>query len=319
MKKHKPVELDDVQRFFDQLDATFEGIDWGGGKKVHLKLGREHADDMRGRGGNDLLISLGGDDKVRGDQGNDILLTGAGNDLADGGKGNDVIALGAGNDTAWGGHGNDLIAGGDGDDLIWGGRGRDVLVGGPGQDVYLVQDGDWRGPGDTDLLLSPVDDLLVFNLDAEIEAIRFTASAFAGSAANEITGAILTYAAIFENGDMVSEADADVLWEGTATDFEGIVSTGGLATPSIDVTALAGVLGRVPSDDLDLVGTLFVAVVTEDGKTHRYATDFRGDEGDFAFQFNSRNGQSVADIVWDDTGFALSSATQVVADDLIPV
>ena len=317
MKKHKHVQLDEIQSVLDHLDATFDGADWGSRKKVHVTFGSDDDDQIRGRGGNDLLISLGGDDEVRGDQGNDILLTGNGNDFADGGKGNDVIALGAGSDTAWGGLGNDLIAGGEGDDVIWGGRGRDVLVGGPGQDLYLVQAGDWRGAGDTDLLLSPVDDLLVFNLDAEIEAIRFTASAFAGSAENEITGAILTYAAIFEDGDMVSEADADVLWEGTATDFEGIVSTGGLATPPIDVTALAGVLGRVPSDDLDLVGTLFVAVVTEDGKTHRYATDFRGEEGDFVFRFNSRNGQSVADIVWDDTGFALSSATQVVSDDAL--
>ena len=319
MKKHKKSGLAEVQPLLDEIDATFDGIDWRGGKKVDVEFGSERRDELRGRGGNDLLIGLGGDDRLRGDQGNDIILAGSGNDLAEGGKGNDVIALGAGNDTAWGGHGSDLIAGGEGDDVIWGGRGRDVLAGGPGKDVYLVQAGDWRGAADTDLLLSPVDDLLVFNLDTEIAAIRFTASAFAGSPDNEITGAILTYAAIFEDGDMLSEADAEVLWEGTATDFEGIVSTGGLASPPIDVTALAGVLGRVPSDDLDLVGTLFVTIETEGGKTHRYATDFRGEEGDFVFQFNSRNGQSVADIVWDDAGFALSSATQVVSDDVIPV
>lgn len=263
------------------------------------------------------MIGGRGDDRMVGTSRNDWIFAGDGNDKVVGGAGHDVIIAGKGNDQIWGGSGDDLILGGSGADTITGGPGRDIIAGGSGADLILVHDGDWKSAADTDLLLSPSEDLIVFDIDGIVESVRFTAAAFARSAANEISGSVLTYAAIFSDGDAVADSGASLDFIGLATDPETLVQTVALVTPTVDAQAFAGVLGRVPSDDLEVTGMLFVQVTTDDGRAHSYATDFRGRNGDFRFELATDNGSSIAEIDWNHTGFVMTSTTMVVDDHLI--
>ena len=104
---------------------------------------------LNGEGGNDYLVSAGGDDTLNGGDGNDVLLAGGGNDTANGGAGRDFINGDGGNDTLNGDSGNDLLTGGggddtvngdDGDDRLDGGRGADKLNGGNGDDLIFAVD-----------------------------------------------------------------------------------------------------------------------------------------------------------------------------------
>lgn len=80
--------------------------------------GMNHANDMHGGDGNDLLID------------------GSGNSTLDGGIGDDMLVGGGGGDTLYGGSGTDYLTGGDGNDVLIGGSGLDSLYGGVGSDDY---------------------------------------------------------------------------------------------------------------------------------------------------------------------------------------
>ncbi|WP_169313711.1 calcium-binding protein [Asticcacaulis biprosthecium] len=64
-------------------------------------------------------------DQIYGRGGNDVLDGGDGNDLIDGGNDHDVLYGGAGHDSLYGGSGNDNLIGGAGDDQLYGGQGQD--------------------------------------------------------------------------------------------------------------------------------------------------------------------------------------------------
>ncbi len=104
-------------------------------------IGRGGNDLIWGLGGNDLLIGNLGQDTLNGGIGNDTLLGGAGHDLLLGSYGDDLLSGGAGNDLLFGGFGNDLVLGGLGNDSLAGGAGDDVLTGNSGADVFVFANG----------------------------------------------------------------------------------------------------------------------------------------------------------------------------------
>jgi len=99
--------------------------------------------DVRGLGGNDLLIGAG-TTRLYGNQGNDTLVAAAreGNDSLFGGQGDDfLIGNGSAQSRLQGEKGNDVLFastsssalfGGEGNDTLFGGFGNDLLDGGPG-------------------------------------------------------------------------------------------------------------------------------------------------------------------------------------------
>jgi Ca2+-binding RTX toxin-like protein len=112
-----------------------------------------------GKGGDDILTGLSGNDSIWGGAGDDFLSGAAGNDEIHGGGGLDVIDGGDGDDKLHGQDGDDAIHGGDGADLIdggadtdriWGDNGDDTLSGGAGTDTLAGGDGDDRLSGGLD-------------------------------------------------------------------------------------------------------------------------------------------------------------------------
>ena len=89
---------------------------------------------LNGGGGNDYLVSGGGDDTLNGGDGNDVLIADGGKDTLNGGAGNDLLSGGGGDDTLNGDSGDDNLSGGAGDDTVNGDDGRDRLDGGRGAD-----------------------------------------------------------------------------------------------------------------------------------------------------------------------------------------
>lgn len=111
---------------------------------------------VEGRGGNDQIITQGGNDTIYGGTGNDDISGNDGNDIIYGNEGSDYIIGGAGNDILYGNEGSDYISGGAGSDSLYGGDDNDTLNGGVGVgDDYL--DG---GAGNDDLWGNPGNDTL---------------------------------------------------------------------------------------------------------------------------------------------------------------
>lgn len=80
------------------------------------KLGTNRADELKGSGARDVIVSLGGVDDLAGLAGEDLLCSGRGDDTVDGGRGSDDLAGSGGEDRLRGGSGNDLCEGGRGKD-----------------------------------------------------------------------------------------------------------------------------------------------------------------------------------------------------------
>ena len=140
------------------------------------------AEDIRGRGGNDLirggdgddtLRGGSGDDTLRGEKGNDRLIGGKGDDLAFGGEGNDVLVGHSGNDALIGNEGNDRLFGGKGDDTLSGGSGRNRLIGGDGNDTFALAAGvDIIRTGEgTDTIHVVAFDELAYDLDYSVARV----------------------------------------------------------------------------------------------------------------------------------------------------
>ena len=99
-------------------------VEMVGNEENNTLLGSDRAENIEGRGGDDILF---------GDSGNDFLV---------GGDGNDSLGGGTGNDTLNGGIGDDFLVGGTGNDILDGGIGFDTLFGDAGEDVFVLRAGD---------------------------------------------------------------------------------------------------------------------------------------------------------------------------------
>jgi serralysin len=95
-----------------------------GSEYEDLIAGDSVSNDIRGKGGDDLLSGLAGNDTIFGNYGNDTSYGGDGNDTINGGWGDDTVYGEAGNDTL------------DWDPVERGGT--DQLAGGIGDDIYCV-------------------------------------------------------------------------------------------------------------------------------------------------------------------------------------
>lgn len=116
--------------------------------------GRGRNDNLSGLGGNDVMygdrkppflptfpLEIAGNDTLRGDAGNDRIYGDPGNDLLDGGADHDTLYGGVGNDRLFGQTGNDWLYGESGMDTLYGGTGNDYLNGGTENDILYGEAG----------------------------------------------------------------------------------------------------------------------------------------------------------------------------------
>lgn len=126
---------------------------------VKKKKGDNLANFFTGTDKADAYDGRGGDDAISGMAGNDKLWGGDGLDGIDGGEGNDRI---------WGDDGMDRITGGGGKDLLWGGADTDAFIFTAGtkffdgSDIDIIKDIDTRG--------ADMDDIQIMSLDARIDS-----------------------------------------------------------------------------------------------------------------------------------------------------
>lgn len=114
------------------------------GVNALLLTGSAGVEELIGNSGDNVLVTLGGNDTARGGDGNDYLYMGTDNDTAFGGSGVDVLLLDAGNDVGHGDADQDYLFGGLGNDTLWGDGGVDVLQGEDGDDTFFGgADGDY--------------------------------------------------------------------------------------------------------------------------------------------------------------------------------
>lgn len=111
-----------------------------------LIVGTNGPDDMDGRGGDDCLYGLDGDDTLAGSQGQDELHGGAGDDELYGEDSG--LVLDGERDLLFGDEGADLLKGGPHDDELYGGPGNDRLIGDSGDDILEAEEGDDYLQGD---------------------------------------------------------------------------------------------------------------------------------------------------------------------------
>jgi Ca2+-binding RTX toxin-like protein len=93
-------------------------------------------------GEEDNIVGRGGNDRLSGLEGNDIVAGGRGNDKLTGNEGDDVLKGGSSKDKLKGSDGDDTLKGGTGKDKLIGNQGDDVLAGGSGKDKLLGKGGD---------------------------------------------------------------------------------------------------------------------------------------------------------------------------------
>ena len=94
-----------------------------------------------------------------GTDGNDVIRGGDDNDYIFGRDGDDVLEGGKGSDRLLGGKGDDVLVGGAGLDMLVGDAGNDVMTGGAGADSFLFRTGfghdtvtDFRAGGEHDVI-----------------------------------------------------------------------------------------------------------------------------------------------------------------------
>lgn len=105
-------------------------------------LGTPRGDNIRAKGGNDVVDSLAKADFVFGNDGLDVLSGGDGSDLLNGGDGDDTIVGGDGEDELVGSRGDDTIYSGDDKlaDEVQCGEGHDIVyVSGPDHQAGSLQ------------------------------------------------------------------------------------------------------------------------------------------------------------------------------------
>ncbi|MFD0979494.1 calcium-binding protein [Tropicimonas aquimaris] len=165
-----PVGLSSAEDILSSVTPPADGVLRGTAADDSFVMAEVHGEEIRGRGGDDLLVGGGGDDSLYG---------GADDDVARGGTGSDLLAGQRGADRLFGGRGSDTLAGGAQADLLNGGLGADVLTGGGGADRFIFsakvfgQDiiADFRP-----VALGGASDLLVLSTDEVADADAFLAA-----------------------------------------------------------------------------------------------------------------------------------------------
>lgn len=187
------------------------------------------ADEIYGRGGNDIVFGLGGDDFIAdgawsggparttynffthgsatwSSGGNDEFHGGSGDDVILGDGGDDKLFGDGDDDTLRGGIGNDTLDGGSGDDILFDDSGNDIIIGGSGTDTVRY---DFGGTGDAEPNDSePLFPVGIKGVFADMEAGR-SGYAFDDANANVIFNVSYSSVEIFETGSLDDEFHGD--------------------------------------------------------------------------------------------------------------
>ncbi|MEM6682751.1 MAG: calcium-binding protein, partial [Pseudomonadota bacterium] len=236
-----------------------------------ILLGGSGVDELKGSNGDDVLDGGAGNDDLLGGRHKDALFGGDGNDRLDGHTEDDVLYGGQGDDRLYGSSGNDQLDGGlgwdrlsagAGNDILFAGAGGDSLKSGSGEDQFIVQ-----AFGDTITHLENSSDLdtleligfditaLTFRLyngdlqirDANGGGLNYINWSVGGSGAvsalRSITldGRVLSAfdldAALPANGDWITYADVQTLWQTSALYVDNAVYTGSASGETIAAEA----------------------------------------------------------------------------------
>lgn len=127
----------DVSAVTEADFTNLESVEVKGNGGDDILIGSEFDDDLEGGQGNDDIDGGDGADSLKGDDGDDTLVGGDGDDSLGGHEGDDDLDGGEGDDTLGGGGDDDNIRGGIGDDEIRAGSGHDDAHGGSGRDTML--------------------------------------------------------------------------------------------------------------------------------------------------------------------------------------
>lgn len=178
-------------------------------------------DKLFGDGGDDWLDGGKGDDRLQGSNGRDIMFGNLGSDILIGDDGNDTLNGGTSanpfvidpvtqepdsDDTLYGGAGNDTLRGSDGNDLLYGHSGRDFIQGGNGDDVAVGGDGD-----DWILEISSVAGFSAYNLDGGNDYIN------GGEGNDELMGGMGQDRIFGQAGD---DLIGNTTWNGTGSPMQ---------------------------------------------------------------------------------------------------
>ncbi|MCP5381639.1 MAG: M10 family metallopeptidase C-terminal domain-containing protein [Kordiimonadaceae bacterium] len=144
-----------------------------GGSKDDIIIGNDYSNELRGGGGDDLIIAQGSlyypEDPYQrfgGKDGQNVQIAKGSiqevnvdkslqEDVFYGGEGDDYMLGGDGMTIMYGGEGNDVMIAGDGGSVLYGDDDseRDLLIGGNGVDIFYLGDGDEADfVGDDDLV-----------------------------------------------------------------------------------------------------------------------------------------------------------------------
>ncbi|PWR24180.1 calcium-binding protein [Zavarzinia aquatilis] len=185
------------------------------------------ADDIYGRGGNDIVFGFGGDDFIAdgawsggparvafnfaahgfstwSSGGNDEFHGGSGDDEIFGDGGDDRLFGDGDDDILHGGLGNDTLDGGSGNDILFDDAGSETILGGSGTDIVRY---DIAGTGDEEPSDSePLFPVGVKGVFVDMEAGR-SGFAFTNSANNRIADVSYSSVEIFEMDASRAQAD----------------------------------------------------------------------------------------------------------------
>lgn len=204
----------------------------------------ELAEQLYGRGGDDVLSGGLGDDSIWGGDGSDVLRGGAGRDVAFGDGGDDILDGQAGNDIVSGSEGNDVVIGGLGDDILMGVTGNDVLAGdsfsgGDGSDIFVYGSGDGA------------DTILDFTVGADLIGLVEGELTFADlTASQEGSNTLLT---VTDGGEVLAVLNGV---DAAALDESSFILVPDVSNPEEALALINGGSDIVGTDEADnLVGT----------------------------------------------------------------
>ncbi|MBK1986059.1 VCBS repeat-containing protein [Sphaerospermopsis aphanizomenoides BCCUSP55] len=332
----------------NRLDFVVANENVGGNGSISVLLNTTPGDSFSGTSGNEVYTvdSIGdtvtetpggGTDEVQssvtytlGDNIERLTLigtndiNGTGNNLANtiaGNDGDNILNGGGGNDILYGNGGDDTLNGGDGNDSLNGGAGADNLIGGLGNDTYFVDNSGDTVTENPSAGTDTVNSSVSFILDANIENLTLTGTAYidgtgndlanniTGNAGNNILNGGIGNDVLYGNGgnDNLSGGDgndnlnggagADALIGGLGNDTYVVDNGGDTVTenPSAGTdtvnSSVSFILGA-NIERLTLTGTAYI-----DGTGNELANNITGNAGN-----NILNGGIGNDVLYGNSG-----------------